>query len=51
MAGRTMVPPYIGIAVFESDDEAAAEAFMNGDPAIAEGVFQGVVQPFGLAIS
>lgn len=51
MAGRTMSPPVIGIAVFEAADDAAAEAFMNGDPAIQQGVFRGEVQPFGLAIS
>jgi len=50
MAGRTMSPPFIGIAVFEADDDAAAEAFLSGDPAIQEGVFNGSVQPFGLAI-
>jgi uncharacterized protein YciI len=51
MAGRTITPPFIGIAVFEADDDAAAEAFLSGDPAIQEGVFNGSVQPFGLAIS
>lgn len=51
MAGRTMIPPYIGIAVFTADDDVSAAQFMAGDPAIEAGVFLGEVQPFGLAIS
>lgn len=51
MAGRTMIPPYIGIAVFTAEDDSAAAEFLAGDPAIEAGVFIGEVQPFGLAIS
>lgn len=51
MAGRTMIPPYIGIAVFTADSDEEATTFLAGDPAIEAGVFLGEVQPFGLAIS
>lgn len=50
MAGRTLIPPYVGIAVFEAADDQAAAAFLARDPAIEGGVFTGEVQPFGLAL-
>ncbi len=51
MAGRTLVPPFIGIAVFVAADDQAAADFLASDPAIQAGIFVGEVQPFGLAIS
>lgn len=51
MAGRTMIPPYTGIAVFTAESDEEASEFLAGDPAIVAGVFKGEVQPFGLAIS
>lgn len=38
MVGPTLGKTNTGICVFEADDEASAEAVMNDDPAIAEGV-------------
>ena len=51
LAGRTMEPPFIGIAIFEADDEAAAKEFADGDPAIKQGVFNMTrLQPYGVAL-
>lgn len=37
LVGPTLGRVNTGICVFEAPDEAAARAFMDGDPAIAEG--------------
>ena len=44
--GRTLTPPFVGLAVFDADDDEAAARFLNEDPGVAAGVFVGTVQPF-----
>jgi hypothetical protein len=36
--------------VFTADDEAAARAFMAGDPCVAAGVMLGELRPFSVAL-
>ena len=52
LAGRTPEPgdKTIGLVVFKADDEAAARAFMAGDPCVAAGVMLGELRPFGVAL-
>ena len=51
LAGRTLEPPYVGIAIYEADDQEAADKFAAADPAIQAGVFELVrVQPYGVAL-
>lgn len=40
----------IGIFIFEAPDEEAAEAFMNGDPTIAEGFATGELRPMRVSL-
>lgn len=44
--GRTLTAPFVGLAVFEADDDEAAARFLNEDPGVVAGVFVGTVQPF-----
>jgi uncharacterized protein YciI len=46
LAGPTLGTKNTGIAVFEAEDEAAARAVMEADPAIAGGVVRGELRPF-----
>jgi uncharacterized protein YciI len=51
LAGRTLEPPFLGIAIFEADNLEAAEHFAACDPGIAAGVFRLVrVQPYSVAL-
>jgi uncharacterized protein YciI len=52
LAGRTPEPgdKTMGLVVFTADDEAAARAFMAGDPCVAAGVMLGELRPFGVAL-
>lgn len=45
-AGRTLSAPHLGMALFEATDDAAAAAFLAGDPAVQAGIFRGLAQPF-----
>ena len=40
----------IGICVFRADDELAARAIMEGDPAVVEGVMTAELRPFKIAL-
>jgi uncharacterized protein YciI len=53
LAGRTLTtgPETFGIAIFESEDEAAARAIMNPDPAVAEGVMTAELFPYRVAVA
>jgi len=51
LAGRTQEAPFIGIAIIEAADLAAAEEFARVDPAVASGVFVARVQPYQIAVS
>lgn len=50
LAGRTGTAPFLGIAIFEAEDEAAALRFTQADPAVKGGVFVATVQPFSVAL-
>lgn len=52
LAGRTQEPgdKTFGIAIFEATDETAARKFMEGDPAVAEGLMTAELHPFGVAL-
>lgn len=52
LAGRTKEPgdKTFGIAIFEAADEAAARAFMEGDPAVAAGLMTAELHPFAVAL-
>lgn len=52
LAGRTLDtgPDSMGIVIFSASDEAEARERMEGDPAVASGVFQAVLHPYGLAL-
>lgn len=51
-AGRTNEPldATFGLVVFEAADAAAAKAFMDADPAVAEGVMTATLHPYVLAL-
>ena len=49
VAGRRLERP-MGIAVFEAEDETAAQWFMENDPAVKSGVFQAEVGPYRVAL-
>src|SRR5688572_12415496 len=44
--GRTRNAPHIGLALFESEDDTSAAAFVVSDPAVQAGIFVGRAQPF-----
>ena len=52
LAGRTKEPgdKTFGIAIFEAADEAAARAFMKGDPIVSAGVMTAELHPFAVAL-
>ena len=50
LVGPTLGRHNTGICVFEAPDEAAALAFMNGDPAIAEGFARGELRPYRVSL-
>ena len=52
LAGRTKEPgdKTFGIAIFEAADEAAARAFMAGDPAVEAGLMTAELHPFAVAL-
>jgi uncharacterized protein (TIGR02246 family) len=52
LAGRTREPgdKTFGIAIFEAKDEAAAQQFMESDPAVVAGLMTAQLHPFGVAL-
>lgn len=52
LAGRTMEPgsKTFGLVIFEADDETAARAFMQSDPAVVEGVMTAELHPYQVAL-
>ena len=46
LAGPTLGIVNIGVTVFEAEDEAAAWAFVNADPTVAEGHVTAELHPF-----
>lgn len=52
LAGRSTEPldKTFGIVIFEADDEAAARAFMEADPAIVAGLMTATLHPYSVAL-
>jgi uncharacterized protein YciI len=50
LVGPTLGEKNTGICVFEAEDEAAARALMDADPAIAEGFATGELRPFKVSL-
>ena len=52
LAGRTNEPldKTFGLVIFEADDEAAARAFMEADPAVVSGQMTATLHPYALAL-
>ncbi|WES65249.1 YciI family protein [Microbacter sp. GSS18] len=53
LAGRTQGEgaETLGLTVFEADDEAAARAVMDADPAVAAGVFAATLHRYAVAVA
>src|SRR5262245_55306997 len=53
LAGRTLTtgPETFGIAIFEAEDDAQAQAIMSADPAVAEGLMTAELFPYRVAIA
>lgn len=39
-----------GLAIFETESEATAQAIMQNDPAVLQGVMSAKLHPFGIAL-
>jgi uncharacterized protein YciI len=52
LAGRSSEPldKTFGIVIFEADNEEAARAFMNADPAVEAGVMTATLHPYSIAL-
>ena len=52
LAGRTQesVDTW-GITIFEADDEGAARAIVDADPAVSAGVFAATLHPYAVAVA
>ncbi len=52
LAGRTQEPGdrTRGLVIFEAEDETAARAFMEGDPAIISGIMTATLHPYAVAL-
>ncbi|WP_426103735.1 YciI family protein [Massilia sp. TSP1-1-2] len=52
LAGRTTeaLDKTFGLVIFEADSEAAAKAFMEGDPAVMAGVMTATLHPYSVAL-
>jgi uncharacterized protein YciI len=52
LAGRSSEPldKTFGIVIFEADNEEAARAFMNADPAVEAGVMTATLHPYSVAL-
>ncbi|RLV50704.1 hypothetical protein D9V37_01680 [Nocardioides mangrovicus] len=48
LSGPTFGPENTGICVFTADDEAAARAVMEADPAVSSGVMRGDLRLMGV---
>ena len=52
LAGRTAeaLDKTFGLVIFEADDEAAARAFMEADPAVVSGQMTATLHPYAVAL-
>lgn len=51
LAGRTQEADPLGLVIFEADDELAAQAVVDADPAVAAGVFTASLHPYAVAVA
>jgi uncharacterized protein YciI len=52
LAGRTQESVHTwGITIFEAQDEDAARAVVDDDPAVAAGVFDATLHPYAVAVA
>lgn len=52
LAGKTneALDKTFGLVIFEADDEAAANAFMESDPAVVAGLMNATLHPYSVAL-
>jgi uncharacterized protein YciI len=52
LAGRTQTadPDGMGIIIFKAESDQAAQAMVDGDPAVANGVFKAKLFPYRVAL-
>jgi uncharacterized protein YciI len=50
LAGPSTDPPYTGIVIFQAADRRAAQAIVDGDPAVRAGVFEARMSPLALSL-
>ena len=50
LAGRTLNEDGFGIVIFEAESEMSAKEFMENDPAISEGMMEGRLFPYRVAL-
>ena len=52
LAGRTLEPltATFGLVIFEAESEAAAQAFMQADPAVEAGLMIATLHPYAVAL-
>jgi uncharacterized protein YciI len=52
LVGRTQTtgPETMGLAIFEAEDEIAARAIMENDPAVKDGVMSATLFPYKIAL-
>jgi len=50
LAGRTLVPDSMGLVIFFAENETAARAIMESDPAIIGGVMRADLYPYSVAL-
>ena len=52
LAGRTAEPldKTFGLVIFEAENEAAAKAFMEADPAVVAGLMTATLHPYSVAL-
>jgi uncharacterized protein YciI len=50
LVGPTLGPVNTGVAVFEAEDEAAAQRFVDEDPSVSSGLLEAELRPFRVAL-
>ncbi len=51
LAGRTTGDEVFGLVIVAADDEAAAQAIVDDDPAVANGLMRATLYPYRVAVS
>ncbi|MHC4861842.1 MAG: YciI family protein [Planctomycetota bacterium] len=50
LAGPSLEPPYTGVIIFRAPDREAARTLVDGDPAVAGGVFEARLSAFRISL-